>query len=140
MRKKERPVGLWILPAFDAVAIGILPLVQLLIAYSNPDLEISVVILTFLAALYLTVIAAAYGTWSGDNVWRLVLLHSTSLACIVMIVGNAQWIEDLLESPNLKILDLIGNIYRGVVWLALNWWYLNRKKTKEYFEPSPVDA
>jgi hypothetical protein len=118
MRKKERPLGLWILPAFDAVALGILPLLQLLIAYSNPELEISAVILTFLAALYLTVIAAAYGAWSGDNVWRLVLLHSASLTCIVLIVGNAQGIEDLLESPNLRILDLIGNIYRGVIWLA----------------------
>ena len=140
MRKKERPVGLWILPAFDALAIGIIPLVQLIIAFSDPELEIPVVVFTFVAALYLTVIAAAYGTWSGDNVWRLVLLHSTSVASLMMIVGNAQWIEDLLESPNLEILDFIGNIYRGVVWLALNWWYLNRKKTKEYFEPAPSDA
>ncbi len=140
MRPKERSVGLWIVPAFDALAIGILPLVALLILYQNPDVDISVITLTVTAAIRLTVIGAAYGTWAGDNTSRLVLMHSVTLACILTIIGSGEWLQELIETRDIRIIDLIGNMYRGVVWIGINWWYLNRKKTREFFDLKPGDA
>jgi hypothetical protein len=26
------------------------------------------------------------------------------------------------------------------IWIVINWWYLNRKKTRDYFSLKPVDA
>ncbi len=140
MRQKERPIGLWIVPAFDAVAIGVIPLAVLLMLYQNPDVEISVITLTLTAALRLTVIGAAYGTWAGDNTARLVLMHSVTLACIMTIIGSGEWLAELIETRDVRALEMIRHMYQGAVWIGINWWYLNRQKTKEYFNLEPLDA
>jgi hypothetical protein len=140
MRQKERPFGLWIVPAFDALAIGFIPLVGLLILYQNPDAEISVVTLTLTAALRLTVIAAAYGTWAGDNTCRLILLHSVTLASLLMIIDSGEWLQELVKTRDIEMIKLVGNIYRGIIWIVINWWYLNRHKTRDYFGVKPADA
>jgi hypothetical protein len=140
MRQKERPFGLWVLPAFDALVIGLIPLVGLLIIYQDPDAEISVVTLTFTAALRLLVIAAAYGTWAGDNTFRLILLHSVTLSSLLMIINSGEWLQELIKTHDVEVFKLIAIIYRGVIWIVINWWYLNRKKTRDYFDLKPVDA
>jgi hypothetical protein len=140
MKKKDRPFGLWIVPAFDALAVGIIPLASLLILYQDPDREISVITLALTAALRLTIIAAAYGTWAGDNTFRLILLHSVTLASLLMIFNSSEWLQELIKTRDVEAISLIGNIYRGIIWIVINWWYLNRKKTKEYFGLKPVDA
>jgi hypothetical protein len=140
MRQKDRPFGLWALPVFDALAVGIIPLMGLLVLYQDPDVEISVVTLVLTAALRLTVIAAAYGTWAGDNTFRLVLLHSVTLSSLLMIIGSGEWLQEMIKTHNVEVIQLIGNIYRGVIWIVINWWYLNRKKTRDFFDLKPADA
>ena len=32
------------------------------------------------------------------------------------------------------IIKSVGNIIRGLFWIGINWWYLNRKQTLAYYK------
>ena len=132
-RRIARPLGVSLLSIFDAIVLGIIPLVTLVIIFQNEDVSLNLFGIILTVALSITIMTASLLAFLGDNIARLVLLLAITISSVVMILSNIGYLmgEDATE---IKPLRLIGNIFRGLFWIGINWWYFNRKETLEYYK------
>jgi hypothetical protein len=77
----------------------------------------------------------AFSVWAcvGDNIGRWLLLSAVTLTAVMWII-NAVFILSNMDLPSGEKSSVIGFISRGVMALALNWWYFNRKTTVAYYK------
>jgi hypothetical protein len=71
----------------------------------------------------------------GDNIARWLLLSAVTLTAGTWII-NAVFILSNFELSGSERPRVIGFISRGVISLALNWWYFNRESTVAYYKRS----
>lgn len=133
MRRIERPLGLYIMVAYDFVVVGVIPLLTFVLAVRNSEAEVSFVVVLMSVALYFWLMGTAVWAWSGDNTGRWALLFTVTFIAL-------QWIVNaILALSGSEIMSgdkpsVIGFISRGATALALNWWYFNRKSTVAYYK------
>ncbi len=83
--------------------------------------------------LYLVVMAISVWACVGDNIARWLLLSAVTLTAIMWIL-NAVFILSNMDLSSGEKPGVIGFISRGIISLALNWWYFNRKTTVAYYK------
>ena len=129
MRRIERPLGLYMMAAYDFLVVGVIPLLTFVLALRNSDAEVPFVLVLLSVALYFCVMGAAVWAWSGDNTGRWILLATVTFVALQWIVNAILVLSGSDHKPR-----VIGFISRGATALALNWWYFNRKSTVAYFK------
>ena len=133
MRRIERPLGVYIMAAYDFLVVGVIPLLLFVLEARNSEAEVSFVLALTSVATYFCVMGAAVWAWSGDNTGRWILLSTVTFVVLQWIVNASLALagSDLAfgEKPR-----AIGYISRGAIALALNWWYFNRKSTVAYYQ------
>jgi hypothetical protein len=97
------------------------------------DAELSFIATLLSVGLYFVVMGASVWACVGDNIGRLLLLSAVTLTAVMWII-NAVFILANMELSGGEKPSVIGFISRGVISLALNWWYLNRKTTVAYYK------
>lgn len=133
MRRIERPIGLYIMAAYDFLVVGVIPLLTFVLAVRNSEEEFSFVLVLMSVALYFCVMGAAVWAWSGDNTGRWILLFTVTVVALLWIV-NAIVVLSGSEIMSGDKPRVIGFITRGSIALALNWWYFNRQSTVAYYK------
>jgi hypothetical protein len=132
-KRGERPIGVHIITAFDFLAVGLIPFIAAI--WVGPDAEIGISVTNFVLAIGLALftMAAAIWAWAGDNQGRLLLLALVTVTSTLIIANNINLIiENDLEGSS--IIRLIGNIFRGLVWIGVNWWYFCRKTVIGFYK------
>lgn len=116
----------------DFVVAGVIPLLTFVFWVRNSEAEVPFVEVLFSVALYFGVMGAIVWAWSGDNTGRWALLATVSFVALqwiarayVMLSGS-----DIASGNRPRALGVIS---RGLLVLALNWWYFNRKSTVKYY-------
>ena len=132
-RRIAKPLGVSVLTAFDGVFIGLLPLALLIFLNSDPKMEISTLDYYLSAGLRIIVIAAALGAFVGENVARYVLLWSVTAVSILMIINTIDFLSSTHTEGSSGV-GMVGNITRGLFWIGINWWYLNRRGVVDYYK------
>jgi hypothetical protein len=130
-RRIARPIGVTLLAAFDGIFIGLVPLVMLLVISNDAGLSISTADYYITAGLRILVVVSALGAFFGENAGRLVLLSAVTAVSTLMVVSSIGLLSNGEVTP--AVAGLIGNVPRGIFWIILNCWYLNRKTVVEYF-------
>jgi hypothetical protein len=74
---------------------------------------------------------SALGAFFGENAGRLVLLSAVTAVSTLMVVSSIGLLSN--GEVTSAVAGLIGNVPRGIFWIILNCWYLNRKTVVEYF-------
>jgi hypothetical protein len=132
-RRIAKPPGVIILTAFDGIAVGLVPLAALLFldnisegAVTGPEYYLS-------AFFHIVVVAAALGAFMGENFGRIVLLWAVTAISVLMIINGFSLIgdEEVRRSARLR---QFGSITRGLFWIGINWWYLNRKGIVAFYK------
>ena len=95
-------------------------------------MEISTLDYYLSSALRIIVIAAALGAFVGENLGRHVLLWSVTAVSTLMIINSIDFLSSTHEGS--KGLGMIGLITRGLFWIGINWWYLNRRGVVDYYK------
>lgn len=133
MRRIEKPLGLYILATADFLVIGVMPLLTFILAARNSETEVPVFQVLTSVVVYLCVMGAAVWAWSGDNAGRWVLLSTVTFIALQWIVHATLALagSDIESGQKPRV---IGFISRGLMALALNWWYFNRKSTVAYYK------
>ena len=131
-RRIAKPLGVYVITAFDGIFIGLVPLILLLVLDNDTSINISEFDYYVTAALRIIVVAAALGAVMGENLGRRILLLAVTAVSISMILNSVGFLTSSQESGAQGV-GLVGNITRGVFWIAINWWYFNRKGVADYY-------
>ena len=131
----QRPIGVYIMTAYDFLVVGVIPLLTLVFALRNSDAEYPFIVVLLAVGLYFGVMGAAVWAWVGDNIGRWLLLVTVSVVALQWIVNAIVWLSSDGEAKP----SVIGFISRGITALALNWWYFNRKSTAAYYRQTALD-
>lgn len=131
-RRIARPLGVFIITAFDGIFIGLVPLILLIVLDNDPSLKISQLDYYLSAALRIAVVAASLGALMGENLGRHFLLWAVTAVSILMILNSVSLLSGD-EEAGAQGAGLIGNITRGIFWIGINWWYFNRKGVVDYY-------
>jgi hypothetical protein len=134
-RRIAKPLGIYIITAFDGIAIGLFPLILLIFLDNNPSIKISEFDYYLSAVLQIIVVAAAMGAMMGEELGRRILLGAVTAVSISMILNTINYLSSSQEASPQSI-GLVGNITRGIFWIIINWWYFNRKGVIEYYRQS----
>jgi hypothetical protein len=132
-RKKEKPIGVHILTAFDFIAIGLIPAIATLWVGFGIEIEISLAWFAISLGLALLTMGAAVWAWTGDNPGRLLLLALVTVSSALIIFNNIS----ILSADNVEgagTIRSVINILHGLFRIAINWWYFNLKKTIDYYK------
>jgi hypothetical protein len=129
VRKIEKPFGVYVLTIFDFVAIGLVPLIAIVLVRDQPELDIP--FLSFV--LPLPAMVASIWAMTGDNFGRWLLLVFVTVTSILMIAGNLNSLAAGVLA-GVDAIRAVGTIVRGVFWIAINWWYFNRGETVAYYK------
>ena len=139
MRRIERPLGLYLMTAYNIVVVGVIPLLTFVLAVRNSEEEFPFVLVLLSVAMYFGVMGAAVWAWSGVDMGRWILLSVVSFVALQWIV-NAFLVLSGSEIVSGDKPRVIGFISRGSIALALNWWYFNRKTTVAYYKQKSASA
>jgi len=133
--KPARPLGVWILTIYAALFDGLLPLataVALLFTTSTAgspravDLVLPLVLST-------GIIAAAIGTWRGNDRSRKALLVLITAYYVLIAVNNGIALAGQGVPTEIQI-KMLGRIVRGVVYPAVYIWYFRKDSTLVFYE------
>lgn len=133
MKKLDKPIGLYILTILDFLVLGVLPFFGNMMQIRGSDEHFPFIIV--FVWLFLPVFTAASAVWAytGDNGGRIALLVFVSLN-MLWVVFNALTFIAYDEEGQIKNGGLAINVLlRTGFWMAINWWYLNRKDVVAYF-------
>jgi hypothetical protein len=128
-----KPLGIYVITAFDGIFIGLVPLILLIVLDSDPGIKISEFDYYLTAVLRIVVVAAALGALMGENLGRRILLWAVTAVSISMILNSVNLLSGSQEAGAQGV-GLIGNITRGIFWTAINWWYFYRKGVADYYK------
>lgn len=132
-KRIERPLGVHLVTIYDFLVVGLIPLLTLVLFLRNSDTEMSLPATMLSVGLYLVVMAISVWACVGDNIARWLLLSAVTLTAIMWIL-NAVFILSNMDLSSGEKPGVIGFISRGIISLALNWWYFNRKTTVAYYK------
>lgn len=136
--RPQRPLAIWFITIYLGLFAGLFPAgLALFLALSQDAQSASGFgALDFLFALILglVVMVTAFGTWKGDNRARIAFLIAITIHYTFLIYQNYQltrlasqgWLEGSVE------LKAWGRVVRGLLWIALSWWYLTRGRVKAF--------
>ena len=129
----DRPFGVYLITIYNFLFVGLVPLLTFVLFLRNSDAELSFIATLLSVGLYFVVMGASVWACVGDNIGRWLLLSAVTLTAVMWIV-NAVIILSNTDLANGEKPSVIGFISRGVISLALNWWYFNRKTTVDYYK------
>src|ERR1041385_6731331 len=86
MRRIEKPIGLYLITAYDFLVVGVIPLLTFILAARNSEAEVPVFQVLTSVVVYLCVMGAAVWAWAGDNAGRWVLLSTVTFIALQWIV------------------------------------------------------
>jgi hypothetical protein len=132
-KRKEKPAGVPIIATFDFVAVGLIPLIATLWIGLDNEIGMSLANLVLTLSLAVFTMIAAIWTWAGDNQGRLLLLGLVTVTSVLVIINNITFIVEG-NAEGSGTIRLIGNVFRGLFWIGINWWYFNRKKVIDYYK------
>ncbi|HYL98613.1 MAG TPA: hypothetical protein VEZ90_06635 [Blastocatellia bacterium] len=132
-RRVSKPLGVSLLSALDALFLGLVPLVALLIVDSTHLLKISEPDYYLTALLLIAVVGAAFGAFMGDNIGRLALLGTITTLSILMVLNSIVVLSGQ-GAERISKNSVVAPTARGLFWVGLNWWYFTRKNVVEYFK------
>lgn len=132
-KRIERPLSVYLVTIYDFLVVGLIPLLTLVLFLRNSDTEMSLPATMLSVGLYLVVMAISVWACVGDNIARWLLLSAVTLTAIMWIL-NAVFILSNMDLSSGEKPGVIGFISRGIISLALNWWYFNRKTTVAYYK------
>ena len=133
-KRALRPLGVWVLTILNSLVAGVLPLLALVAAMGGnvavPGTEMTAMLL---AGLGIGVIGASVGTWQRSDTARIVLLGLLALYHGLNTLGSVMGLstEGL---PATEQASIYGSIVRGIFWVAINFWYFLRPKTRAWFQ------
>lgn len=139
MRRIERPLGVYLMTAYNIVVVGIIPLLTFVLAVRNSEAESSFILVLLTVGVYFCVMGAAVWAWSGDDMGRWISLAAVTFVALQWIVNAILALSgsDIVSDGKPGV---IGFISRGSIALALNWWYFNRKSTVAYYKQKSASA
>jgi hypothetical protein len=139
MKRIQRPIGVYLMTAFNIVVVGVIPLLTFVLAVRNSEAEFSFVLVLLSVATYFCVMGAAVWAWSGDDKGRWISLAAVTFVALQWIVNAILALSgsDIVGGDKPRV---IGFISRGSIALALNWWYFNRKSTVLYYKQKSASA
>ncbi len=132
-KRIDRPLGVYLITIYDFLVVGLIPLLIFVLFLRNSDTEMSLPATMLSVGLYVVVMATAVWACVGDNIGRWLLLTAVTLTAVMWII-NAVFILSNMDLPSGQKSSVIGFISRGILSLALNWWYFNRKTTVAYYK------
>jgi hypothetical protein len=132
-KRIDRPLGLYFITIYDFLVLGLLPLLMFVLYLRNSDPEMSLPATILSVGLYVLVMTFSVWACIGDNIGRWLLLSVVTLTVVMWII-NAFFILSTMDLSSGEKPSVIGFIPRGVLALALNWWYFNRRTTVAYYK------
>ena len=132
-KRIDRPLGVYLITIYDFLFVGLVPLLTLVLFLRHSDNEVPLITTLLSVGLYFVVMGASVWACAGDNIGRWLLLTAITLTAVMWII-NAVVILSNLELTSGEKPSVIGFISRGIISLALNWWYFNRKTTVAYYK------
>jgi hypothetical protein len=138
--QRRRPLGLWLLPLFDAVLMGLVPCVAALVAFFGaeagarpPATDVFWPLLMGAGTL-----VAAEATWRGERWGRVALTALVTLYYGVVVMGTTPLAGDLpfglgtlalaeaqaTLSPAEARLVQVAHVVRATFWIGLHGWCL----------------
>ena len=138
-KRIERPLGVYFMTGYDFMVLGLLPLLMFVFYLRNSDTEMSLPATMLSVGLYVLVMAFSVWACVGDNIGRWLLLAAVTVTAVMWIV-NAIFILSNMDLVSGGRSSVIGFMPRGVMALALNWWYFNRKTTVAYYKRNASSA
>jgi hypothetical protein len=125
-------MGLVILALCDALFAGIIPMFGFFLVYNSAPGAMPLGQFVFHIGVTVFLVAAAAGALYGDEFCRkallaLVTIHYASITLINILATSDDGTEAIDK------IRAIGFVIRATFWLGVNWWYLNKKNTLEYF-------
>ena len=138
-KRIDRPLGVYLITIYDFLVVGLIPLLILVLFLRNSNTEMSLPATMLSVGLYVLVMAFSVWACVGDNIGRWLLLSAVTLTAAMWII-NAAFILSNLDLSSGEKPSVIGFISRGVMALALNWWYFNRKTTVAYYKREVAPA
>jgi hypothetical protein len=139
MRRIERPLGVYLMTAYNIVAVGVIPLSTFVLSVRNSEAEVPFIWVLLSVAMYFCVMGAAVWACSGNDMGRWILLSAVTFVALQWIV-NAIVALSGSDIASREKPSVVGYISRGSMALALNWWYFNRKSTVAYYKQSRESA
>ena len=130
-RRIAKPIGLYIITVFDFIAVGLVPLLSVIVVARSPDVDLPFFAILISVGLGVLVMAACVWAWVGDNAGRWLLLVLVSISSLLLILNNALLISD---DSGIHAISNVGWIVRATFWIAINWWYFNRRHVVAYFK------
>lgn len=132
-RRIAKPLGLYIITIFDFIAVGLIPLLMIVLVLRSADLELPFWAVLLSVAIPVFVMAASVWAAFGDNTGRWLLLAFVTLMSLLLIINNLI-LFSTGEVPRQQTLRAAGIIIRAAFWIAVNWWYFNRAHVVAYFK------
>lgn len=132
-KRIDRPLGVYLITIYDFLFVGLVPLLTLVLFLRHSDAEFSFITTLLSVGLYFVVMGASVWACVGDNIGRWLLLSAVTLTAVMWII-NATFILSNMDLASGEKPSVIGFISRGIISLALNWWYFNRKTTVAYYK------
>ncbi len=132
-KRIDRPLGVYLITIYDFLVVGLIPLLTFVLFLRNSDTEMSLPATMLSVGLYVVVMATSVWACVGDNTGRWLLLSAVTLTAVMWII-NAVFILSNMDLSSREKPSVIGFISRGIISLALNWWYFNRKTTVAYYK------
>ena len=132
-RKVERPFGVYVITAFDFIALGLVQLIGIIMLNRMSEEEIPLA--NFVLGVSLAVLAMAASVWAlaGDNIGRWLLLVLVTVSSLLLITQSVILMASGVATGRYAI-TAAGAIVRGLFWIGINWWYFNRKETVAYYK------
>jgi hypothetical protein len=132
-RRIAKPLGIYVITLFDAIAIGLFPLIVLFFLDNDPGIKISEFDYYLTALLRVMVVASALGAMMGEDLGRRILLGAVTAASISMVLNSINILSSN-QAAGTQGAGLVGNITRGIFWIGINWWYFNRREIVDYYK------
>ena len=132
-RRIAKPIGLYIITVFDFIAVGLIPLLTVIIGVRNSESEFPFFVILVSVGLPVLVMAATVWAWVGDNVARYLLLALITLLSVLLVINNVVLLSSG-EASGDNVIPSVGVIVRATFWIGINWWYFNRSHVVAYFK------
>lgn len=119
-RRIAKPLGLYIIAAFDFIAVGLVPLVSVLLVARRQEIELPFVAILISVGLAVMTMAASVWAWIGDNAGRYLLLGLVTVSSLLLILNHVIVISSD-DTPGTTGIRSVGWIIRALFWIGINW-------------------
>lgn len=133
---RKRPVGVWILTIWDALFVGLVPLLLATLLYLNEEsrqiLSLNPASIVVQILLTAGVLVGAVLAWRGERRGRNLLVAAVIVHHVLIILNNVSMA--LIDAPvEVGSSRFWSNAIRSAIWIAIHVWYFLGKPTREYY-------